>query len=209
MIGIPWDFSALHVGDDPQDVRHEDGLCALLDERGNLLRVDGGRVGLHVRHEGHEPPVLEDAQPERRREGRKDDRIGRRETERLEGDAHGEVVVGKGDAPRVPEEVAHARNELPRNLARADLVGDDTGEDAPHVLAFHRGSKNRYCHSSAIGVRRARFVNGPRAPPGHSRESGVMRGGARDDASSWTGIAIYFHGHARLGYLFSVIGCNS
>ena len=56
--------------------------------------------------------------------------------------------------PGVAEEVARAGHEVARDLPGTDLVRDDAGQDAAHVLAFHRRPENWYCHLCGVPLRR-------------------------------------------------------
>ena len=73
---------------------------------------------------------------------REDHGVRRREPQCFQGHGHGEVPVGQRYAARVAEEVADAGGQVVRDLPRAELVRDDAGQDAAHVLSFHRGPED-------------------------------------------------------------------
>ncbi len=147
-IGNPVRPQSLDVGHDAQGVRHEDGLCPFLHERGSCwgsMDPDSSSTSAT----SGTIPLSRSTRSQR--EGASAGRITGSEARQAQGfqrHRHGEVAVAQRDPPGMSQQVARARDKLAGDLAGADLVGDDAGQDAPHVLSFHRRPENWYCHGS-------------------------------------------------------------
>jgi hypothetical protein len=132
----------LYVGDDAEGVGHEYGFCPLLHQGSDLLRIDGSGFELDIGHERHHSPVQEHAHPEGGRKGGQDDRVRGAQAKRFKRHSKGEIGIAERDTSGVSQQVARACNKLPGYLTGADLVGDDAGKDAAHVLPLHGRTEN-------------------------------------------------------------------
>ncbi len=132
----------LDVRDHSQRVVDQDGPGAFLHEEPDLPGVQGAGFRFHVRDEGNEALVRQHAKPEGRRQRRQDHGVLGREPQRVEGHGQRQVRIAQGDAAGVPQELAGAGDQLARDLPGTELVGDDAGQDAPHVLSLHGGTKD-------------------------------------------------------------------